>query len=139
MRKAFILFLLVVSVGGCATTTQFGNRISGTQSYVFSTASKDVTYDSCLSAMANLKYAINNTDKETGMIMGSYTSLSFKPTRLTVNLAEVNGKTKVSIVVKQEGAIDSWDISGYYYRYQDGFYKKLKEELNLKGYDITKS
>ena len=137
MKKALLL-LLCLGLAGCATTTRLGNRISGTQSYVFSTAPKDVTYDSCLSAMANLKYAINNTDKEAGMIIGSYTSLSFKPTRLTVNLAEVNGKTKVSIVVKQEGAIDSWDISGYYYRYQDGFYKKLKEELNLKGYDITK-
>lgn len=138
MKKVFALLALAVLVGGCATTTQFGNRTSGTQSWVFSTAPKDVTYDSCLSAMTILKYAINNTDKEIGMMIGSYTSLSFKPTRLTVNLAEVNGKTKVSIVVKQEGAIDSWDITGYYYRYQDGFYKKLKEELNLKGYDITK-
>lgn len=136
--KKILLILICVGLVGCATTTRLGNRISGTQSYVFSIAPKDVTYDSCLSAMANLKYAINNTDKEAGMIIGSYTSLSFKPTRLTVNLAEVNGKTKVSIVVKQEGAIDSWDILGYYYKYQDGFYKKLKEELNLRGYDITK-
>ena len=138
MRKVFVLLVLTVLVGGCATTTRFGNRTSGTQSYVFSTAPKDVTYDSCLSAMTNLKYAINNTDKETGMIIGSYTSLSFKPTRLTVNLAEVNGKTKVSIVVKQEGSIDNWDILGYYYKYQDAFYKKLKEELNLKSYDIVR-
>ena len=47
-------------------------------------------------------------------------------------------KQKVSIVVKQEGAIDSWDIFGYYYKYQDVFYNKLKQELNAKGYDVTK-
>lgn len=137
MRQILIL-AVCLSLIGCATTTQLGNKTSGTQSYVFSTAPKGITYDSCLSAMLNLKYAINNTDKDTGMIIGSYTSLSFKPTRLTVILAEVNGKTKVSIVVKQEGAIDSWDITGYYYKYQDNFYNKLKQELNAKGYDLIK-
>jgi len=134
-----LLFVLVCLVlVGCAATTQLGNKVSGTQSYVFSTAPKDVTFDTALSAMINLHYNINNNDKDGGLIIGSRTIMSLRPLRLTVNVSKVDEKVKLTAIVKEEGAIDSWDITGSYYKYQDSFYKKLKEELNAKGYEITK-
>ncbi|MDP8212246.1 MAG: hypothetical protein P9X22_03010 [Candidatus Zapsychrus exili] len=134
MKKLLVL-LVCIGLIGCASSLQFSNKISGTQSYAFSTAPKDITFNKAVSALQKLNYNLTNTDKQGGMIVGQRMITLFRYLSITVNMSETD-KTKVTTVVRDSGGIDSFDVFGFFIKHQNAFYKELKAELNNIGYDL---
>ena len=134
-----VLIFSIIFLGGCATTQ--GNRISITESYVYTDASKNVVFDSALSALKALNYNIQDTNTEQGYISATYYPLggfSYGPVLMTVNLIQDKSNVKIIIKFTEPGTIAALDITGSYARYADNFYGEMGKQLSSKGYALHK-